>query len=305
MTVVSKFQRGFSLIEAVVVIVIMGIMVAAVAMFLRWPFQSYLDTARRGQMSDTVDTALRRIGRDLRTALPNSVRLGASPGFDCIEFLPTITGGRYRAAVSAAGEGNFLDFSGAGDMSFDMYGQAPAYPVPTAGNVVVVYNLGSSSPGADAYAQNNTAAIASVVNENSWPLTITSETLITLTAAKLFPLPSPNNRFQVIGPIATAAVSYECANCNNPLNAQNDGIGKLRRVAGYGYAVPPGTQVCPQPAGGTTTKTLIANNVSSYQVNYNVGSATAREGVVGTQLAITRSNESVNLYDEVHVNNSP
>ena len=65
MTAPPIFQRAFTLVELVIVLAVTGAMVAAVALFLRWPFQAYLDTARRAEISDIADTALRRIGRDL------------------------------------------------------------------------------------------------------------------------------------------------------------------------------------------------------------------------------------------------
>ena len=299
MTVVSRFQRGFSLLEAVIVIVITGVMLAAVALFLRWPFQSYMDTSRRAQMTDTVDTALRRIGRDLHISLPNSVRVaGATPLQTCVEMLPTITGGRYRAVTDNNGNGNILDFTVA-DGSFDMFGQFPAAQMPGAGNQVVVYNLGPSSPGADAYAANNTAAILSVAAEPSPQ--VHSETLITLQAAKLFPLASPGNRFQVIGPNNNAAVSYVCT--ATAVNAQGAGTGTLKRVTGY---VTTAAQVCP-PAGGTSTP--LANNVSNcsfqYTVPQSLTNAPAREGLLQMRLGVTQGNETVNLYHEVHINNAP
>ena len=72
--------RGFSLTEAVMVIAITGILAGMVAVFIQKPVQGFFDTARRAALVDTADTALRRISRDLRAALPNSVRVsgGAS-----------------------------------------------------------------------------------------------------------------------------------------------------------------------------------------------------------------------------------
>ena len=40
-------QRGFTLVEAVIVIVITGIIAAMVAVFVRTPIQGYVDSARR------------------------------------------------------------------------------------------------------------------------------------------------------------------------------------------------------------------------------------------------------------------
>ena len=60
-------------------IAIVGIIGAMVAVFIRSPVQSYVDSARRAELGDVADTALRRIIRDLRLALPNSVRVTESP----------------------------------------------------------------------------------------------------------------------------------------------------------------------------------------------------------------------------------
>jgi len=68
-------EGGFTLIEMVVVIVLTSIIAAVVAVFIKIPVQGYVDSARRAEMTDIADTALRRVGRDLRLALPNSVRI--------------------------------------------------------------------------------------------------------------------------------------------------------------------------------------------------------------------------------------
>jgi len=131
----------------IMVIVITGIIGGMVAVFLKAPIQQYVDVARRADMTDIADTALRRIGRDLRLALPNSVRVTGvcgGPGTTCfIEFLPTTGGGRYRAALAATAPlGNMLDFTNAADNSFDVLGP----PVTAnAGDFLVIYNLGIPS----------------------------------------------------------------------------------------------------------------------------------------------------------------
>ncbi|HJW54946.1 MAG TPA: prepilin-type N-terminal cleavage/methylation domain-containing protein, partial [Burkholderiaceae bacterium] len=74
-TLVKKPHQGFTLLEAIIVIAITGIIAAVVAVFIVKPVQGYVDSARRAEMTDTADTALRRISRDLHLALPNSVRV--------------------------------------------------------------------------------------------------------------------------------------------------------------------------------------------------------------------------------------
>ncbi|HWH47130.1 MAG TPA: type II secretion system protein [Burkholderiales bacterium] len=184
-------SRGFTLVEAIVVIVVTGILASAVAVFLRAPVQAYLDVARRAELTDIADTALRRISRDLRLALPNSIRVTA--GDTAIEFIPVKSAGRYRAD----GPGNLLDFSSGADTSFDVIG--PGVDIQT-GDFVVIYNLGIAE--ADAYPPG--------LNRRAVPPASTGSGLsaVTFTSTGLpFPFASPARRFQVVG----TPVSYICA----------------------------------------------------------------------------------------------
>ncbi len=276
-------HRGFTLIEMVVVIVLTSIIASVVAMFIRLPVQGYVDTARRAEMTDIADTALRRMGRDLRLALPNSVRV--TDGGATIEILLTKAGGRYRLEDDGAGAGDLLDFA-VNDISFDQFGPfAPgAGQAIAAGDRVAVYNL--NIPGADAYAGDNTAVISgtaagALANENKINF-----------AAQRFPFESPGNRFQVIeGP-----VSYVC----------DTTTGRLTRYSDYGYF---GTQrTAAQLAVLIPGPPLLATNVSGCTFGYNPG-VTARSGLTALTLVITETGESgpesVRLYHEVHVTNVP
>ena len=75
-----RTKEGFTLVEMIMVIVITGIIGGMVAVFLKAPVQQYMDVARRADMTDIADTALRRVARDLRLALPNSVRVTGTCG---------------------------------------------------------------------------------------------------------------------------------------------------------------------------------------------------------------------------------
>lgn len=265
-------QQGFSLIEMVMVIVILGVIGATVAVFMREPVDAYVDTARRAALSDQADTAVRRIARDVRRALPNSLR---NPSNQCIEFIPTRTGGRYRAESTGAGGGDLLDF-GIADTSFGVFADLAALPAEQrvlAGDLVVVYNLGI--PGADAYAGDNTAVVASVATG--------SESTITI-AAKQFPLASAANRFHVV-PGDEKIVSFSCSG------------GRLLRSSNHAYA-----NSC--PSSGATVAVL-AENVSACNFVYN-DSDLQRNAQVQMGIVLTDpSGESVSLYHEVHVSNTP
>jgi MSHA biogenesis protein MshO len=260
-------QRGFTLVELIMVIVIMGVIGGVVAVFMRAPIDAYFDSARRAALTDVADTAVRRIARDVRKALPNSIRV---PSATCLEFIPTRTGGRYRKTDAAAGTA--LDFTAA-DTSFNMLGQNSLLPADQqiqVGDVVAVYNLGIA--GASAYLGDNTAVVGGVVDG--------AETAITI-AAKQFPLESGSNRFHVI-PTEERVVAYVCTG------------NTLRRTVTTGSF----NSACP------ATGPILATNVQSCAFTYN-GSDLQRNGLVQIDLRISSNNETVSLYHEVHVNNSP
>lgn len=198
--------RGFTLIEAIIVIVLTGILAAAVAVFLRAPVQAYLDVARRAELTDIADTALRRIGRDLHQALPNSIRVTA--GNTAIEFIPVKTAGRYREALTNTGTGDPLDFSNPSDSSFDVIG--PTVDIED-GDFIVVYNLGIT--GDDAYAGSNRRM------ESAFG---TGLSVVNFLGGQ-FPFSSPARRFHVVDTPA----SYICAG------------GVLTRYWNYNFGVTP------------------------------------------------------------------
>src|SRR5882724_11781791 len=96
--------RGFSLVELVVVIVVLGILGASVAVFINNPVRAYFATVRRAQLTDAADTTLRRMVRDLQTAVPNSIRITTSGSTLYLEFTPISDVGRYRIATSGGNE---------------------------------------------------------------------------------------------------------------------------------------------------------------------------------------------------------
>jgi MSHA biogenesis protein MshO len=290
-------QQGFTLVEMIMVIVITGIIGGMVAVFLKAPIQQYMDVARRSDMTDIADTALRRIGRDLRLALPNSVRVtgtctgGATSCF--LEFLPTTGGGRYRADVAPSGVSagctsldlDVLDFTAA-DTCFEVLGAMPAVNV---GDQIVVYNLGIT--GADAYSGNT------LPTHNRRAVSAVGTNSISITSTNALPFDSPGHRFQVI----TTPVTYAC-----------DGAGTLWRYWGYVIqSAQTSTNSIAKldalvlPATATRGKAQLATNVSSCSFSYDAFVVAQRSGLVTMNLGITESGETVTLYSATHVSNLP
>lgn len=275
-SMIATRRQGFTLVEMIIAIVLTGIVVGIVSMFIRAPIQNYFDVANRAEVTDAANTALRRISRDLHIALPNSLRRSGS---QCLEFIPTRTGGRYRADSP----GTPLDFSTT-VTTFDYVGTLTSTPV--IGDLIVIYNLGIE--GANVYRNENVATVTSV-----------TATSLNFTSTK-FPFRSPGSRFQIV-PVDDRVVSYVCVIPSPAINpATGDGTGILYRYANY-VATPAAGAACPAVPANTP---ILARNVSNCNFSYASG-ATQRNGLAAIRLAITKANETATLHHEVHVNNAP
>jgi MSHA biogenesis protein MshO len=292
-------STGFTLIEMIMAITITGIVAAMVAVFIKAPIDSYFDSVRRAALTDVADTAVRRIARDVHLALPNSVRNPSDGSDQCFEFMPTKIGGRYRTVTDSAGTGNPLDFTLVDD-SFDMLwlnGALPASSQMVAGDIVVVFNDGSAS--GNAYTGSNAIQVAGLT-DNATTQTTAVSFVGTGTATpfnrKQLPSESPFYRFQVV-PAAEHAVVYACTG-GNLVRYRNT-------IAGAGGRA--------RPADCTAMRTgaasLLAENVSACSLHYEPpGSATSpysRNGILAISLRLTQSGESVRIYHQVHVDNTP
>lgn len=261
-------QAGFSMVELIMVIVVIGIIAGIVAVFISNPIQSYLATSRRAEMVDIADTALLRIARDVRAALPNSLRVTTSGGNAYIEFLPIQEGGRYRAEPS----GDILDFTDGNDAAFDVLGPTVS---ATTGQYLVIYNLGLDAS-SDAWQGGNRRTVSA----NG-----TSSVSFTATGTP-FPLESPSRRFFLTG----TPVSFEC----------NPTAHTVRRYWGY-------TLTAAQPTTFSTgSNALLASRVKACSFVYDAG-ASQRLGQLTLWLQLENteggSAESVSLYLEIAVNN--
>lgn len=275
----DRRMAGFTLLEAIMVIVITGILAVMMASFAK-PLEGYFGAMRRADLSDVADTALRRMARELHTALPNSVRVSGQ----FLEFLPTITGGRYRATQNCTSTctGDILDFT-QNDTSFDVIGALPT--VPAVGNELVVYNLGGSVAGADAYAGGNVAAISAAVCTSS-------ATHVCFSANKPFPLESPASRFQIIG----GPVTFAC----------DSSTSTLWRYTGYARQASQPASIASLDGLAGVSRARLATHVNCAATNFvYAAGVTQRSGLVSMRLNLVNDSDNVTLLNQVHVPNVP
>lgn len=266
--------RGVTLVEMIVVIAITGVLVAMVSLFGQNQIAAYVDTASRAALADAADTALRRIARDLQSALPNSVRVS---GNTLLEYVPVRDGGRYRAGLTALGTGNPLDISDPLDTSFDVLGPAVT---TNAGDRLVIYNLGQV--GSDVYAGTSSRALTTIGSLSSLGF-----------AGAQFPFASPQHRFQVVG----GPVSYQCDLANRVL--------RRRWCYNFQSAQPLVFGSLPvHPACAAEQSAVLVDGVTACNITYTPG-VLMRNGLVTLALTLTQNGESVTLMHQVDVLNSP
>lgn len=270
-------QHGVTLVELIVAITILAIVGGMVAIFMQRPIQGYIDASNRAELTNQADTALRRIARDVRLALPNSLRLTTAGTTQYVEFLITSGGGRYRSAIDTTTPvaANVLDLSTA-DTTFEVLGPMPAI---ANGNFIVVYNLFSAAGSTTSNAYNGGAGT------NRATVSGVAGNIVTI-AATQFPFESPSGRFQVV----TGPVTYEC----------NPGAQAIRRYSGYAPTLA-------QPAPPGVAPALLVDGVAGCGFSYdNAGTnATLRTGVLSLNLQLSRNGENVRLQQQVHVDNVP
>ncbi|MBI3903715.1 MAG: type II secretion system protein [Nitrosomonadales bacterium] len=302
-------QNGFTLVEMIVVIVITGILGGMVAMFIRAPVQGYMDSARRAEMTDIADTALRRIERDLRTALPNSVRVTTSGGTTYLEYLETIGGGRYNSVtvpVDCLNLGNCTALTTTGNLVTGAAGAA-SNALATGGNIVpgtsrlVIYNQYNNS-GANCSAANPSAYCA--VGSGGGPVitgvtngaTDANADVINFAATTFVPSGgAPSSRFQLV----SQPVTYACTP-----------NGTLTRYSGYAMQAAQSTSLATLTSAQAGA--VLATNVgATCNFRYDAFAVAQSYGLVTLNLSISEQDassgqiETVNLYSATHVSNIP
>lgn len=205
-------QRGFTLVEMVAVIVLLGVMGAATTQFISASVNIYNDTARRNDLALMGRFAVERVSREVRNALPGSVRERSQGGVQCLEFVPILAASSYLGRVSDAPPVttvSAVDF----DYSYN------------AGDRVAIYTIDNN----DVYAPGSRA----LADVSSVGAAAGDQRVITLAAANRFNNESPIQRFYMVdGPVSfcvsngalTRYQGYTAAGASQPVPPSSGGV---------------------------------------------------------------------------------
>ncbi|MBI3574817.1 MAG: prepilin-type N-terminal cleavage/methylation domain-containing protein [Gammaproteobacteria bacterium] len=295
---------GFTLIEAVVAITIIGIIAGIVAVFIVRPIQGYADLSRRAELVEAAESALRRMARDIRLALPNSVRVtdpGTGASF-AVEMLPILDAAKYNTKATPACSQIKVG------LNTTEFGVLACFrnPVFTAlvGTASTSYRLVINNRDESVYTDTSVTSpitpLGTVITTNVHDASISCAAavgtcgtasyrhLITLGTAHKFGSDSPNQRLFVV----TTPVSYLC----------DTSAGTLTRYYNYPIAAT-------QP---TTTAAFTALNASSALVTDHVSTCTMttttsdvkNRGLATLTLGLSDEGETIKLVHQVQLDNS-
>ncbi len=298
---------GMTLVELVIVITIAAIIAAISSSFIVSATTGYTDLARRAELVDAAETSLRKLARDIRRALPNSVRVDASGRV--IELLNTVDGGRYREGpgMTAGGHNHAnpqfrLAIGGIDSNGFNIVGtfQNLAVPFSSTTERLAIYHQGIT--GADAYTDGDEslAAPATYVMTRSDVTTFSvapdisgdEHQILPLTGDFRFAWSSPNQRVYIVD----TPVTYLCSPGAN---------GTITRYWGYAINATQPTNAAAAPLAAGSSQLLTAP-VTACSFTYQPGTD-QRAGLITLDITVgdADSGERIRLLYQVHVDNAP
>lgn len=196
-------NQGFTLIELVLVIAILGIISVGFIGFINIGSNVYQNVSNRDALISDARFSVERLNRELRNALPNSIRIIDDGSTQCLEFVPIMASSIYL---------NIPVFPDIARDTLDIVKASVDYQTNT-DDMVVVYPIDAN----DAYDPATSKKAVGLVSVDK---TADSRWVITVDNDFSFAADSPNERLFIV----SEPVSYCATN------------GELRRHDNYGFS---------------------------------------------------------------------
>lgn len=171
---VRRSSAGFTLVELITVIVILGVLGLGTVSFISDSSRGFAATVARTELGSEARFLVQRLSRELRRALPGSLRASGS----CLEYIPIVGASRYVTLPVATPSSTFRS--------------VPVDPLPVpAGVRVAVY------PDASAYALASPGPLSPPVTVSGPDAS--NEVTVTMAAPHRFASESPGQRYFLVG----------------------------------------------------------------------------------------------------------
>jgi MSHA biogenesis protein MshO len=281
MTNITKATaKGFTLVELVTVIIVLGVVSVGISGFIRTGVQTYSDVIERDQLLGDSRFVVERIHRELRLAIPNSARVTANNAgnIQCLEFVPSAWVSFYTSLSVLpvlSTTASIVEFANnAADFRLETNDFAIVYPTSTPD----VYDLNNN--------KRKLITACTVNGNDDCNEDIDPNGVAKLTVSAAFKDHSPASRLY----IARTAVSY-CAHSSGEIYRIEVNINTTQTV----YS-----------AGTLMAENLKNDFTQSDEAPFRIYDATlTRNGLVNILLAFERNEEIINYSSEVHIPNVP
>lgn len=297
-------QSGFTLVEIIIVISIMGIIGGLSTLIIGRSLDSYAALERRENLQTSVRLAIERISRELRNALPNSICI--NNGGACINgtgsafyFIPVRDSGRYQDRpgnyiAPPAIQRDRLPINNPSRDRFDILSTNGGNRInAVAGDWVVVYNQNNS----DIYlAPNNirnqiNAIVQKDINNTAADLTDDIDQ-IQFSDNASFGNPSPTNQsFSNHSPTRR----FHIINRNDQVTSFSFTLANNSLFRDTTTLAAPNTDVAPR---------LLMQNVQACTFTFTPG-APQRAGLLRINITVAEQGETIQVIHDTHVYNTP
>ncbi|RLV59036.1 type II secretion system protein [Parashewanella curva] len=270
---------GFTLIELVTVIIILGIVLVGVSSFITFGTRIFVDSTSVEQVLGESRFAIQRMTRELRTALPNSVRVNTdNSSYQCIEFVPTVTSTSYIQIPFESSSNTATIFRDAPNTKIFGFDIQRAYVYPINADEVYITNT-----------QNSIAASVSWVTGTNNSPTLS----LTFNSPTRFKYSSPQKRMY----LTTNPVTY-CVS-GTPLSIQ--------RYSDYGFIIALPTPQNRSVRSVSVVAQSIINDISDASDRpFNLLPSTLRHsGIIQMNLRFQVLGQSMSYQHQVQVPNVP
>jgi len=261
-------ERGFTLVELIMVIALAGIVAVMITTIMTRPLQGFADQSRRAELTDLAAMALNRMARDIRLAVPNLLVVSSNE----VRLVPIAAAGRYRAnQPDPAGPRHDPPActQALGACAIDIL--SPIEPtISTTPHWLIIYNTAGLAGISEA-----TDGEVSAISPKAF--TWKDNTLSAGLSNFRFQYASPQKRFY----LANEVITYSCID------------DELLRKSSQ------------KLDGSDAEQAVVVDSVHSCSFTYEPGTNT-RNGLVTLRLTLRDgAGETISLLQQVHVDNAP